>query len=168
MKYSFALAVLLAVVSQEAVQAIQISAEPVMKKEEPKKDEAAIKAKFEAKAAEKKAQDDKAKDAETKNMNDAEQKKDEEKAAYQTQYWANVKEQTDETKRIQDLRVRPAASAPMEGHDKKGPASAGEHWTANMPDHILDNQKGPTAPFDSPKPPVAPAVAAPAPESEKK
>jgi len=40
----------------------------------------------------------------------------------------------------------------MEGHEEGGPTSKAEHWTANMPDHILDNKVGPTAPFDSPAP----------------
>jgi hypothetical protein len=53
MKYSFAIALLLAVVN---VEAIKMSAEPVLKKEEPKKDDAALIAKLEVKAEEKKAQ----------------------------------------------------------------------------------------------------------------
>ena len=162
MKYSFALAALLAVASVESVAAIQMTAEPVMKKEAPKKtaeEEAAIQAKFDAKKAEVEERKDKAVAKETADMEAAEAKSDEEKKAYQTQYWKNIGDMSAETKRIQDLRVRPKESNPMEGHDKEGTASAGEHWTHNMPDHILDNKKGPSAPFDSPAPVAGPGAA---------
>lgn len=152
MKYSFALAALCAVVSMDSASAIHMSAEPVMKKEEPKKDEAAIKAKFDAVKAKADAQAETAKDTETKKMNADEAEVDRSKAAYQTAYWGHMKDQADETQRIKDLRQVPAESKPMEGHVKGEATSAGEHWVSNMPDHILDNKKGPSAPFDSPKP----------------
>ena len=91
MKYSFALAVLLAVVTP--VSAIHMSAEPVLKKEEPKKDEAAIKAKFDAVKAKKEALDDKAVATETAKMNADEAAVDSAKDAYATKYWKNVAEQ---------------------------------------------------------------------------
>ena len=44
----------------------------------------------------------------------------------------------------------------MEGHDPavNTETSAFEHWTMNMPDHIINNDKGPTAKWDSPAPPA--------------
>ena len=158
MKYSFALALLLAVVSVDSVNAIHLSAEPVMKKEEPKKDEAAIKAKFDAKKAEKEKQDEAAKAAETKKMNDAEEDADRKNKAAQSQYDKNMADQAAETKRIEDLRQRPKESTPMDGHTPDSGVSKGEHWTANMPDHILDNKVGPTAAWNSPAPAPSPAA----------
>ena len=156
MKYSFALAMLMAVVS---VEAIHMSAEPVLKKEEPKKDEAAIKAKFDAKAEEKKVQDGKAVEAETKKMNEGEAETDRKSKMAASAYDKNMADQAAETKRIQELRVRPKESIVV----PPGPESdlsAGEHWTHNMPDHIIDNKVGPTAPFDSPAPVASPAAVA--------
>ena len=81
MKYSFALAALLAVVSIDSASAIHMSAEPVaakaaepaagpvVKKEDAKKDEAAIKAKFDAVKAKADAQAETAIETETKKMN---------------------------------------------------------------------------------------------------
>ena len=48
----------------------------------------------------------------------------------------------------------------MEGHKADSTDSKGEHWTFNMPDHIIDGKVGPTAPFDSPKPKPDPAAVA--------
>jgi hypothetical protein len=155
MKFSFAIAALFAVVSIDSASAIQMTAEPVMKKEAPKQTEeekAAVDAKFAKIAADSKEREEKAIEGETKKMNEAEAKSDEDKAAYRTAYWGHMKDQSDETKRIEDLRVRPAESKPMDGHVAGTETSSSEHWASNMPDHILDNKKGPTAPFDSPAP----------------
>ena len=175
MKYSFALAALLAVSSVSAihmtadpVKAAEPAAGPIVKKEDAKKDEAAIKAKFDAVKAKGEAQAEAAKEAETKKMNADEEEVDRSKKAYQTAYWDNMKVQADETQRIKDLRQTPAESKPMEGHEKGGAVSAGEHFTANMPDHILDNKKGPTAPFDSPAPKATAGDAGDASKDEEK
>ena len=65
MRFSFAVAALFAAVAVDNVCAINLSAEPVLKKEEPKTDPAVVKAKFDAKIEEKKALDEKAVAAET-------------------------------------------------------------------------------------------------------
>ena len=126
MKYSFALALLMAVVS---VEAIQISAEPVLKKEEPKKDDAALIAKLEDRAVEKKVQDEKAVAAETKAVNDKEADDDRKSKEATSAYDKNMANQAKETKRIEDLRTRPVESMPMEGHSADSGLSKGEHWT---------------------------------------
>ena len=175
MKFSFAIAALMAVVTIDSAAAINLSAEPskepsagpVVKKEEPKKDEAVVKAKFEAVKAKKEAADEVAKETELKDSAAAEEETQRKKDAYQTAYWGHVKDQADETKRIKELRVRPSESKPMTGHEAGTETSKGEHWTASMPDHILDNTKGPTAPFDS-KAPEAPKDAADSSNDEKK
>ena len=154
MKYSFALAALVAVVSMDSAAAINLSAEPVLKKEEPKKDEAAIQAKFDALKAKKEAADDKAKEREIADSKAAEEEVQRKKDAYRTAYWGHMKDQADETQRIKDLRVRPESSKPMEGHVEGGDTTKAEHWTINMPLHIQDNKVGPTAAWDSPKPPA--------------
>ena len=158
MKYTFAIALLLATVS-----AVRITGEPstvpapdkVVKKEDPKKDEEVIKAKFAKVAEEKKAMDEKAKETEGKIMEAEEKETDRQKKAYQTAYWGNMKVQADETQRIRDLRERPdGAKNPMESHDVTGGSTPAEHWTSSMPDHIIDNKEGATAPWNSPAPPA--------------
>ena len=173
MKYSFALAALMLVSGTAAINlaAGEPSAEPskgpVAEKEAPKKDEAVVKAKFDALKAKKEAADDKAKDQENKDSAAAEEEVQRKKDAYRTAYWGHMKDQADETQRIKDLRSRPAESKPMEGHVEGGETSKGEHWTASMPEHILDNKKGPTAAWDSPAP-APPKDAADAANDEKK
>ena len=175
MKFSFALAALMAVVVIDGTNAINLSAEPsqepskgpVKEKEAAKKDEAVVQAKFDALKAKKEAAEDKAKDQEIKDSAAAEEETQRKKDAYRTAYWGHMKDQADETQRIKDLRVRPSESKPMEGHVAGTETSKGEHWTASMPDHILDNKKGPTAPFDSPAP-AAPKDAADASNDEQK
>ena len=158
MKYSFALAALMLVSGTAAINlavgepSAEPSKGPVAEKEAPKKDEAVVKAKFDALKAKKEAADDKAKDQEIKDSAAAEEEVQRKKDAYRTAYWGHMKDQADETQRIKDLRVRPAESKPMEGHVEGGETSKGEHWTASMPEHILDNKKGPTAPWNSPAP----------------
>ena len=170
MKLSFAIALLFAVVS---VEAINLHAEPsgepakepsgALKKEDAKKDEAAIQAKFDAQKAKKEAMDDKAKEAEGKAMAAEDAESDRKKKAYQTAYWGHIGDQKAETQRIKDLRVRPdGAKNPNESYEATGGSSAGEHWTSSMPDHILDNKEGPTAAWDSPAPPKKAASTEPA------
>ena len=170
MKLSFAIALLFAVVS---VEAINLHAEPsgepakepsgALKKEDAKKDEAAIQAKFDAQKAKKEAMDDKAKEAEGKAMAAEDAESDRKKKAYQTAYWGHIGDQKAETQRIKDLRVRPdGAKSPNESYEATGGSSAGEHWTSSMPDHILDNKDGPTAAWDSPAPPKKAASTEPA------
>ena len=167
MKYTFAIACLLAFASFDQVSAVRISAEPVVKKEEPKKDEAALKAKLDARAEEKKKLDEKAKEAETKKMNESEAEADRKSKEYQSAYDKNMADQKAETKRIEELRARPAgAKDPMESHDKVAD-SASEHWTFNMPDHILKNDVGPTAAWDSPAPPKKEVSDKPAGDAKK-
>ena len=58
----------------------------------------------------------------------------------------------------------------MEGHDPivNTATSDLEHWAYNMPEHILDNESGPTAKWNSPKPKELPAAAQAALDVEKK
>ena len=157
MKYTFAIALLLATVSGVRITAEpsgEPSPGPVVTKEAAKKDEEVIKAKFAKVAEAKKAADETALKTEGKVMEEAEKEDAREKKAYQTAYWANMKVQADETQRIRDLRERPdGAKNPMESHDVTGTTSPAEHWTTSMPDHIIENKEGATAPFDSPAPP---------------
>ena len=161
MKYSFAIAALFAVAT---VSGVSLSAEPVgLKKEEPKKDEAAIQAKFDALKEKKEAADEKAKENEAKAMEAEEKDVERKKKAYQTAYWGHIKDQNAETQRIRDLRERPkGASNPDESHDVTGGLTKAEHWVTSMPDHILDNKEGPTAAWDSPAPPKKEASKEPA------
>ena len=78
-----------------------------------------------------------------------------------------MKVQADETQRIKDLRQSPSESKPVK-EVKGGEVSNGENFTANMPDHILDNKKGPTAPFDSPAPKATVGDAGDASKDEEK
>ena len=57
----------------------------------------------------------------------------------------------------------------MEGHDPavNTATSTLEHWAYNMPEHILNNDVGPTAKWNSPAPPPMPAAAAAAIAVEK-
>ena len=99
MKYTFAIALLVGFLATETT-AISLSAEPVAKKEEPKVDEAALKAKLDANSAKKKEQDDKAKDAETKSMNEKEAEEDRKTKYVREVYEKNIADQEAETKRI--------------------------------------------------------------------
>ena len=170
MKLSFAIALLFAVVS---VEAINLHAEPSnepakeasgsLKKEDAKKDEAAIQAKFDAQKAKKEAMDEKAKDAEGKAMAAEDADAERKKKAYQTAYWGHIADQKAETQRIKDLREKPKdAKSPNESYDATSGSSSAEHWTASMPDHILENKEGPTAAWDSPAPPKKAASTEPA------
>ena len=57
-------------------------------------------------------------------------------------YDKNMKAQAEETARIAAIKA-PIDVGVMQGHDKKQD-TAGEHWTSNMPDHIISNKIGPT------------------------
>ena len=158
MKYSFALAALLAVYAIDGASAIQIAKDAEKTAEE--KDEA-LKAKLEVKKAEKEALDEKAVKAETKAMNDAESEKDRGARYLREVYNKNINDQKEEAAWIKKLRTRPADSKPMEGHDPavNTATSALEHWTMNMPEHIITNKEGPTAAWNTPMPPkLSPAA----------
>jgi len=75
-------------------------------------------------------------------------------------YDKNMKAQKDETARIAAIKA-PIDVGVMQGHDKERDTAA-EHWTLNMPDHIIKNDVGPTAAWDSPAPPKKEASDKPA------
>ena len=57
-------------------------------------------------------------------------------------YDKNMQDQKDETARIAAIKA-PIDVGVMQGHNKSKDTAA-EHWTANMPDHIISNKVGPT------------------------
>ena len=120
---------------KEAAKIAKEKADADARKEEKLKENAekAKKMKEEAEMAEFKAQE--AKEAELKRQT----------LARMSAYDNNMKMQADEAKRVANIRARPVdIPDPLNGLDKSE-NTAGEHWTANMPDHILDNKVGPTA-----------------------
>ena len=169
MKYSFAIAALFAVCLLDGATAINLSEQPIAEKEAPKVDDEALKAKMAAKGEEKKAQDEDAVKAETKAFNDDETAKDRNARYLKEVYVKNMDDMVAETKRIKKLRVRPEASKPMEGHDEavNTETSTLEHWVSHMPEHIINNDSGPTAKWNSPKPKELPAAAQAAVDVEK-
>ena len=169
MKYSLAIAALFAVCVLDGASAINLSEQPIAEKEAPKKDEEALKAKLAARGEEKKAQDEAAVKAETAAFNADETAKERNARYLKEVYVKNMDDMVNETKRIKKLRVRPADSKPMEGHDEavNTETSTLEHWALNMPEHIINNEVGPTAKWNSPKPKELPAAAQAAVDVEK-
>ena len=146
------IALVLALIAITDVTAIQMTAEPVIdskKEKEPTAEEkdTKLKAKLAENSAKADAIKEKAKEAETKNMNAAEEESDRQKAAYQTAYWANMKTQQDEMAAIAKIRADRPKGEKGEAPAKDSGITDAEHYTMNMPEHVITNKEGATVKY---------------------
>ena len=152
MKFASLLAI--AVLCHTSAEALNLHAEPVGKTgpvtDEEKKEiddkkaasEERKDAKLKENAEKVKVMKEEAVKAEMKAQDDADAELKRQTIARMSAYDKNMKDQKDETARIAAIKA-PIDVGVMQAHDKSKD-TAGEHWTANMPDHIISNKVGPT------------------------